>query len=153
VSTAGSEAVLYSFLDEESPTGVIRDPVGNLYGTTALGGASGGGTVFKIDSTGKRTVLHSFRGGADGEYPSAGLIRDAAGNLYGTTYGGGTSNWGTVFKVDTKGHEAVLYSFAGGSDGAAPVAGLVQDRGGNLYGTTKYGGAYGAGVVFKLEVQ
>jgi len=108
VSTAGSEGVLYSFPDEESPTGVIRDSVGNLYGTTALRGASGGGTVFKIDSTGKKTVLHSFRGGADGEYPSAGLIRDAAGNLYGTTYGGGRSNWGTVFKVDTKGHETVL---------------------------------------------
>jgi uncharacterized repeat protein (TIGR03803 family) len=74
VSTADSEAVLYSFPDEESPTGVIRDSVGNLYGTTALGGAAGGRTVFKIDSTGKKTVLHSFRGGADGEYPSAGLI-------------------------------------------------------------------------------
>ena len=153
VSTAGNEAILYSFPDEESPTGVIRDSSGNLYGTTALGGASHDGTVYKIDSGGKKSVLHSFRGSTDGEYPSAGLIRDTAGNLYGTTYGGGRSNWGTVFKVDTKGHETVLYSFVGGSDGAAPVAGLVQDGGGNLYGTTKYGGAYGAGVVFKLEVQ
>ena len=153
VSTAGSEAVLYSFPDEESPNGVIRDSVGNSYGTTALGGASGAGTVFKIASSGKKTILHSFRGGSDGEYPSAGLIRDSAGNLYGTTYSGGTSNWGTVFRIDAKGHETVLYSFAAGSDGASPVAGLVRDSSGNLYGTTKYGGAYGAGVVFKLELQ
>ena len=153
VATAGSEAVLYSFPDEESPNGVIRDSVGNSYGTTALGGASGAGTVFKIDTTGKKTVLHSFRGGNDGEYPSAGLIRDTAGNLYGTTYSGGSSNWGTVFRVDAKGHETVLYSFTGGSDGASPVAGLVRDGSGNLYGTTKYGGTYGAGVVFKLEPQ
>jgi uncharacterized repeat protein (TIGR03803 family) len=153
ISAAGAETILYSFPDQENATGVIRDVAGNLYGSTTSGGRFGDGTVFKIDSTGKKTVLHSFKGGSDGAYPSAGLIQDAAGNLYGTTYGGGRFNWGTVFKIDSTGKESILHSFTAGSDGASPVAGLVQDGAGNLYGTTKYGGAYGAGTVFELKIQ
>ena len=94
-------------------------------------------------------VLHTFTG-ADGANPYAGLIRDAAGNLYGTTAFGGASNHGVVFKLTPYGSETVLHSFTGGTDGWAPFAGLIRDAAGNLYGTTASGGAYGEGVVFKL---
>src|SRR5271157_5755669 len=88
------------------------------------------------------SVLYSFTGyPGDGAIPYAGLVRDAQGNLYGTTSGGGASSAGTVFKVDTTGKETVLYSFTvGGQDGVLPYAGLVRDAQGNLYGTTSYGG-------------
>jgi len=155
VTKTGKETVLYSFtngLDGGYPfAGLVRDTSGNLYGTTYSGGASSVGTVFKVTKTGTETVLYSFSGGADGEYPYAGLVRDSLGNLYGTTSEGGASNVGTVFKVTPTGQETVLYSFAGGTDGANPFAGLVRDRKGNLYGTTEAGGASGVGTVFKLS--
>ena len=162
VAQAQTFTVLYNFTgaDGGAPqAGLIRDSSGNLYGTTE-GGGSGYGVVFELTATGTYTVLHEFctvRYCTDGEYPFAGLVRDAAGNLYGTTYAGGTSNacgdsgCGTVFKVNKHGKESVLYSFTGEPDGAAPDAGLVQDAAGNLYGTTVEGGAYGSGTVFKLS--
>lgn len=160
----GKETVLYSFLggvDGWNPmAGLIRDSSGNLYGTTFQGGGTGCGgqgcgTVFKLDTTGKETVLYSFAGVPDGEYPAASLVRDAAGNLYGTTVSGGSTNCGrygcgTVFLLNTAGKETVLHTFTGGTDGDAPEAGLVMDGGGNLYGTTSYGGVSGNGTVFKL---
>jgi uncharacterized repeat protein (TIGR03803 family) len=85
-------------------------------------------------------VLHSFTGGSDGAYPEAGLIADAAGNLYGTTWGGGAGGQGTVFQLDPSGNLTVLYSFTGG-DGSRPGASLLADAAGNLYGTTSSGGA------------
>ena len=97
------------------------------------------------------TVLYNFAGSPDGAHPFAGLVRDASGNLYGTTYTGATSGYGTVFKVDPKGKETVLYSFTGGNDGGSPVGGVVRDSEGNLYGTTQYGGAYENGAVFKVD--
>ncbi len=100
----------------------------------------------------KETVLYRFTGGADGGTPWTGtLLRDAAGNLYGTTGAGGASNAGTVFKLDTTNKETVLYSFTGGTDGGLPLAGLVQDAAGNLYSTTFYSGADSFGVVFKRD--
>ncbi len=96
------------------------------------------------------TVLYNFTGPPDGGYPYAGLVRDAAGNLYGTTHQGGSSDYGTVFKVDTSGTEAVVHSFTGGADGGYPYAGLIQDKSESLYGTTWRGGS-GYGVVFKLD--
>jgi uncharacterized repeat protein (TIGR03803 family) len=151
----GTETVLYSFTggaDGSNPfAGLIRDSAGNLYGSTEQGGdASGFGVVFKLDTTGTETVLHSFTGGADGAHPYAGLIRDSAGNFYGTTKDGGASDAGVVFKLDTTGTETVLHSFRGG-DGAYSRAGVIRDSAGNLYGTTCFGGASGAGVVFKLD--
>jgi uncharacterized repeat protein (TIGR03803 family) len=142
--------------------GLVRDSKGNLYGTTFDGGAasSASGTVFKVDRTGKETVLHSFRSSrGDGAFPTADLIRDAEGNLYGTTdEGGDFSLYGTVFKLNAAGKESLLYSFSGGTDGAFPEAGLIQDASGNLYGVTFDGGAAGCsigaglcGVVFKLD--
>jgi uncharacterized repeat protein (TIGR03803 family) len=152
--------VLYNFMggtDGESPNGhLVLDSDGNLYGTTDLGGGAGTGcggmlnrycgTVFKLAPDGTETILHSFAGGVDGENPNGGLVLDAQGNLYGTTSGGGAgcsggNGCGTVFKVTAGGKETVLYSFMGGTDGSIPLAGLVMDAQGNLYGTTGAGGS------------
>jgi uncharacterized repeat protein (TIGR03803 family) len=148
--------LLYSFeggTDGEQPhADLIRDAAGNFYGTTEGGGPLKCGTVFKLDTTGTETVLYTFTGKpADGSLPMAGLIRDAAGNLYGTTFYGGTLDFGTVFKLDPTGVETILHGFTGGTDGANPGAGLVRDRAGNLYGTTFYGGESGFGTVYKLD--
>lgn len=151
ISASGQESILFSFANFVAPTTVVRDSAGNLYGTTTIGGSAGYGTVYKLDTTGKLTVLHTFHEG-DGEGPYCGVVRDSAGNLYGTTYSGGAFSFGTVFKVDATGAESILYSFQVGSDGAQPLGPVVQDSSGNLYGTTKYGGAYGGGAVFKLKV-
>jgi uncharacterized repeat protein (TIGR03803 family) len=179
VDTRGKETVLHSFCpqypncpDGAGPyTRVIQDGQGNLYGTTAEGGnsgcfaGSGCGTVFKLSKAVKETVLHSFTGGADGATPYAGVIQDAKGNLYGTTYYGGKgkcndgfgTGCGVVFKLGTTGKETVLHRFTGGIDGSYPDAGVIQDAKGNLYGTTQEGGdlsgcdGLGCGVVFKLS--
>ncbi len=167
--TAQSFNELYEFqggADGGSPNDLIRDSAGNLYGTTIAGGETIFGTVFKLDTSGKKTILYNFMGGTDGTEPHGSLVIDAGGNLYGTTeYGGdlgvlcaGMQGCGVVFKVDPTGHETVLYSFTGGADGAQPLAGLMLDSTGNLYGTTAGGGigecdywAVGCGVVFKLD--
>jgi uncharacterized repeat protein (TIGR03803 family) len=155
----GVEVILHSFTgsggDGANPeAGLVMDASGNLYGTTASGGAGGYGTVFKVPSIGGvEVILHSFTGsGGDGASPHAGLVIDASGNLYGTTTSGGADGYGTVFTVPSGGGvEATLYSFTGsGSDGARPEAGLILDGSGNLYGTTASGGAYGYGTIFKL---
>ena len=165
LDATGRETVLYNFTsgsDGSQPHGaLVRDADGNLYGTTSQGGGSGCapyngcGTVFKLDPTGTETVLYRFTGGADGEFPSGSLVRDPAGNLYGTTIDGGSSDFGTVFKLDTTGTKTVLHSFTGYPDGNWPWAGLVRDAAGNFYGTTTSGGTgcatYGCGTVFKLD--
>jgi uncharacterized repeat protein (TIGR03803 family) len=148
--------VLYNFKGAKGGANpyapLIRDSAGNLYGTAEAGGSSGAGTVFKVDKSGKETVLYSFTGGADGANPFAGLLRDAAGNLYGATAYGGASGVGTVFKLSKTGKETVLHSFAGGtSDGCYPFGGLLQDTAGNLYGTTEVCGASGVGTIFKIS--
>jgi len=101
------------------------------------------------------TVLYNFTGSPDGASPTGSLIQDSAGNLYGTTYYGGASNNGTVFKVDTSGTETVLYNFCSVSncaDGANPSGSLIQDSAGNLYGNASGGGAnLFSGVVFKVD--
>jgi len=155
VSAAGQETVLYSFMggsDGSSPTGgVIRDSAGNLYGATLYGGTGNAGTVYKLSAAGQETVLYAFSGGVDGYFPESGVIRDSAGNLYGTTSAGGHINCGVVYKVDTAGQETVLYQFMGGADGQGPYAGVIRDSAGNLYGTTFYGGAMGLGVVYEVD--
>ncbi|HEY5046665.1 MAG TPA: choice-of-anchor tandem repeat GloVer-containing protein [Rhizomicrobium sp.] len=163
----GNKITLYAFQggsDGEGPNSeLVMDASGNLYGTTGSGGSCsvtsyGCGTVFKIAPDGTETVLYVFQGGTtDGEEPEAGLIADSAGNLYGTTFLGGTHktcNCGIVFRVSPSGSETVLYSFQGGSDGENPDAGLIMDKAANFYGTTSYGGTsrchIGCGTVFKL---
>jgi uncharacterized repeat protein (TIGR03803 family) len=167
---AAQERVLHSFGsgpdDGSTPVaGLIFDAAGNLYSTTSGGGTYGPGTVFELTPAGTETVLYSFGAFGDGVSPYAGLIFDAAGNLYGTTYGGGAyqcslgAGCGTVFELSPNGTggwtETVLHSFGNGTDGAIPSAGLIFDAAGNLYGTTAYGGDYGGyngdGTVFELS--
>jgi len=146
---------LYSFAsgtDGAYPyAGLIMDAKGNLYGTTTQGGENNEGTVFKLSTTGTDKILHFFPAyGGDGKYPHAVVIRGKKGNLYGTTYGGGAYDEGTVFQLTTKGIETVLHSFANnGIDGYNAASGLVMDKSGNLYGTTVSGGI-GGGTVFKV---
>jgi uncharacterized repeat protein (TIGR03803 family) len=141
--------VLYSFKgtrDGAVPYAtLIRDPQGNLYGTTS----GGWGSIFRLDPAGKLKVMHQFNG-KDGQTPYAGVIRDAKGNLYGTAYTGGDYSYGTVFKLAKSGKLMVLHSFGGG-DGAYPRAPLIRDERGNLYGTTQEGGTEGCGTVFKVD--
>ncbi|MGH6847915.1 MAG: choice-of-anchor tandem repeat GloVer-containing protein, partial [Methylocella sp.] len=163
LSPGGTETVLHTLngfpSDGSQPeAGLIADSSGNLYGTTSQGGASGNGVVFKLSPGGTETVLYSFKGGSDGSHPQAGLIADSSGILYGTTPRGGGSvsgcdggaGCGVVFKLSPGGTETVLYAFTNGSDGGEPLAGLIADSRGNLYGTTFRGGALGSGTVFKL---
>jgi uncharacterized repeat protein (TIGR03803 family) len=157
------EQVLHSFpafsTDGHTPGvgSLIVDGSGSLYGTTAGGGCCGG-VIFKLapgkDGRWKETILYEFQGGADGFEAGAGVVRDPAGNLYGTTINGGSGcGCGVVYKLapNPKGKwtYTVLHTF-GGIDGAQPDANLILDSNGNLYGTTATGGVNGGGVVFEL---
>lgn len=166
-STNGVYSLRHAFTstDGAAPSaGVIADSAGNLYGTTSGGGANNAGTIFRLTPGGTLTTLYSFcsmTGCSGGRYPTAGLIADASGNLYGTTQYGGvcSSCGGVVFKIHADGTGyTVLHSFMGGdSDGLVP-SGLTADASGNLYGTTQGGGnsgcgfdgIFGCGTVFKL---
>jgi uncharacterized repeat protein (TIGR03803 family) len=145
---------------------LVMDTQGNLYGATYNGGNSatqcypnpGCGVVFKLDTSGNETLLHTFTNTPDGAYPFGALVLDAQSNLYGATLSGGAYDWGTVFKIDPSGNETVLYSFCiealkgyPCTDGANPNGGLVRDAQGNLCGTTEQGGASGYGTVFRLS--
>jgi len=160
----GTFNVLYNFTggtDGGIPLGgLIADEHGNLYGTTAYGGTYGAGVVFKLDRHGKESVLYTFTGGADGGSPQDSLLRDQDGNLYGTTAGGGSYGAGVVFKLDSSGNETVLHTFTNGADGGTPIAGLIADDAGNLYGTASTGGnggqscpfgPSGCGLVFQID--
>jgi len=165
------ESVIHTFAGGTSdgywPAGLIMDADGNLYGNTAGGGTHNAGVVFKLAPSGnswKETILYNFSRAPDGGGPSGDLVFDAAGNLYGTTAAGGTNanhnglGDGTVFRLspnpDASWSETVLHSFGAGDDGAMPLAGLVLDAAGNLYGTTPYGGGTpegGHGTAFQLS--
>jgi len=155
LDTAGNETPLYSFNgkpDGQAPVGsVVTDAAGNFYGTTAYGGANGYGTVFMVNAAGVETILQSFTGGADGGIPNGGLVRNRAGDLYGTTFTGGSANLGTVFKVTSAGVFSTVYTFPDVAHGSHPNATLTLDKSGNLFGTTQYGGSANRGAVFTLE--
>ena len=155
-----TEKVLYAFTgggDGSNPYGgLVRDKAGNLYGVTYAEGSTIClcGTVFELTSTGSMVTLYQFVGGTDGANPFETLIRDSKGTLYGTTEKGGNTicpypGCGTIFEVTTNGTEKILHSFSG-SDGAGPLAGLLRDTKGNLYGTATWGGPENFGNVFKL---
>jgi uncharacterized repeat protein (TIGR03803 family) len=177
VTPNGAETVRHGFTgfageaDGAGPEGgVSTDSAGNLFGTTSVGGADNDGAVFMLAPDASEAVLYSFCAQAhcsDGGEPQAAVIRDDAGNLYGTTYAGGNQGClggfgcGTVFRLAPNGTETVLHAFAGGSDGEYPVASLIRDRAGNLYGTTLDGGTgtcnngtgeapAGCGIVFEI---
>lgn len=160
ISASGKWFLLHSFAGPPTDggyplSGLILDAKGNLSGTTELGGAKKVGTVFRLDPTGKESVVHSFTGGAlgeaDGANPRGGLLLDGASNLYGTTMGGGAQNAGTVFKIDSSENETVVYAFTGEPDGEYPMGSLVRDSAGNLYGITNVGGSANFGTIFKVD--
>jgi uncharacterized repeat protein (TIGR03803 family) len=161
-------SVIYSFPNTGSgpsrvSNNLILDGAGNLYGVSAQGGKYQQGTVFEVTQTGKLTVLYSFKGSPDGAGPLSSLFRDAAGNLYGTTFAGGITSQcangdtgcGAVYKLTPTGKETVLYAFSGSSDGALPTMSVAVDNAGNVYGTTlndaEAGGDAGNGLVYKIS--
>ncbi len=162
------EKRLYSFSnkggDGQSPQGtLIFDSAGNLYGTTSAGGSDGVGTVFELmrnpDGSWTEKILHSFlNNGVDGQDPIDGLVLDSAGNLYGTTFGGGEFVVGTVFELSPTSSgpwsEQLLHAFSPNvslKDGNRPRGNLVIDTHGNLYGTTLLGGLNFDGTVYELS--
>ena len=129
-----------------STAGLTRATDGNFYGTTSTGGANSAGTIFRISPSGALTTIYSFcpqAGCPDGAYPKGALLQASDGNLYGTTYGLGFSNTtGTIFKITLSGTLTTLYTFSTtGTGGQYPLAGLIQGKDGNLYGTTSRGSA------------
>jgi uncharacterized repeat protein (TIGR03803 family) len=155
LSPEGIETVLHTFTggsDGARPKGsLVADAEGNLYGTTSTVERFNGGTIFKITPSGVKTELLTFTAGSDqdGYSPNPGLSLDAEGNIYGTTFSGGSSNLGAVFEITASGAELVLHSFAG-SNGSTPYAGVIFDQSSNLCGTTGFGGADNQGAIFKL---
>jgi len=167
LTPSGGFSILHSFAGGPGDgclpfSSLLLDAAGNLYGTTDQCGAFGYGTVFKLDATGNETTLYSFTGGSDGSFPYAGVVQDAAGNLYGTTGFGGdfdhdctlsgdTPGCGVVFELSPTGQLTVLHAFQGTTDGLWPYWGVTLDAVGNLYGVTATGGAScGCGTVFKI---
>jgi uncharacterized repeat protein (TIGR03803 family) len=155
VPSTQTETVLYSFTggsDGGYPYCSVILSGGNLYGTTYYAGASGEGVVFEVPTAGgSETVLHSFTGSPDGEYPFSGLVIGPKGTLYGATDDGGSSGYGTVYQVAANGNEKVLFSFDY-TDGGFPYQSFACDTGcDDLYGTTEEGGTYGYGTLFKYN--
>jgi len=157
-----AESVLYNFdangNDEAFPWGnLVSDASGNLYGATEQGGAAGYGSIFEASptSTGWNvTELYSFTLLNDGGFPKSGVITDAAGNLYGTTYGGGSANYGTAWELSPSSGGTwtltTLHTFLGSPDAGHSLSGLVFDKSGNLYGAAPQGGVEGGGAIFEL---
>ncbi|HEY3915536.1 MAG TPA: choice-of-anchor tandem repeat GloVer-containing protein [Verrucomicrobiae bacterium] len=131
-------------------TDLAQGSDGNFYGTTEHGGSNFYGAVYQMSATGS-TIIYSFTDGTDGANPLASLTQGSDGNFYGTASQGGNAGYGTVFKIAASGSLTPLYSFTNGTDGANPVAALVQGSDGNWYGTTSFGGAnVYYGTVFKI---
>jgi uncharacterized repeat protein (TIGR03803 family) len=156
--------VIHNFTVSDGATpyaGPTLDRLGNVYGTTYLGGSSGNGSVYKLSRRGSSWVfrsLYSFTAGSDGSGPGFGSLAFNSGSLFGTTEGGG--NFGTAFEVwranpgsglPDAWKESVVHSFGSGKDGAQPLNGVVFDAAGNFYGTTSLNGAYGNGAVYEVR--
>ena len=163
-AAATTTDVIFSFEENEgeyADTDLETDSAGNIYGTTALGGEHGSGTVFQLSPTPNgwdHTVLYSFTGGADGSEPYKGVSIDRRGNLYGTAVTGGSGGCeggcGVVYKLTKSGgtwNQTVIYAFTGGDDGSGPGARVTVDRSGSIYGMTPTGGANGVGMIYKLH--
>lgn len=154
IDPAGNETILHDFSKTDGRdvfSGIIMDAAENFCGTTDGGGTFDDGTLYKFDSNHVLTVLVNFESNTIGATPSGGLVRDFAGNLYGTVAFGGPSNAGGVFKWETQGQLRFLHWFTGDPDGHAPEAALIRDNAAHLYGTTSLGGVANAGTVFRLD--
>ena len=165
VTPSGTVTALYSFCSQSNCTdgsfprsALVQTSDGSFYGTTVMGGAYTYGTVFKITPAGVFTQLYNFcaqRNCPDGFWPVGGLVLASDGNFYGTTQGGGTHGYGTVFKITPTGSLTTIYNFCAQTrctDGSQPEAALIQATDGNLYGTTWAGGRVGAGTVFRITL-
>ena len=156
LTAAGTETVVASFAGGTASWGpvgaLLQSSDGNFYGTTYWGGTNNNGTVFKLAPDGAITTLWSFGSSSDGQFPFGGLVQASDGNFYGTTGSGGTTGYGTVFRVTPGGVETVLWNFGTGTDGFAPHGALVTGSDGNLYGTTSLGGANASGTIFKITL-
>jgi len=163
VTPGGSETVLHTFgasaNDGIDPGGrLVQASDGNLYGVTNLGGITGAagssGTVFRVTPAGDVQNFYQFAGGlsGDGTEPVGSLIQASDGNLYGATYGGGTDNSGTVFRVTLTGAESVVYAFGFGGDAANPNGSLIQASDGNIYGLAFSGGALNYGALYEVSL-
>jgi uncharacterized repeat protein (TIGR03803 family) len=170
ITPAGTLTTIYNFCSQVNCTdgsypqaGLTLGADGNFYGVVGAGGVNGGGTIFKITPAGTFTVVYSFcsstavGGCPDGAAPVSGLVLGTNGNFYGTTLGGGLSNFGTVYEMTPSGKVTAIHSFCTStnseghcSDGELPYAGLVQGSNGNFYGTTQNGGTSGYGTVFEV---
>jgi len=159
IDSAGKYTLLHSFSgwDGAYPGSghLTIDLAGNLYGVTTSGGAYGEGTLYELSAKGKFSVLYSFKGGtSDGCGPWGSVVRDDSGNFYGTTYGCGSKDYGTVWKVSNTGKENILHNFVGGTvDGCNPYAGVARDSKGNLYGATTYCGTSDYGTLYQLSAK
>ncbi|HLV81249.1 MAG TPA: choice-of-anchor tandem repeat GloVer-containing protein [Chthonomonadaceae bacterium] len=155
ITTSGAYSVLYAFdpsngMDGETPVGgMVQSANGSFYGTCSQGGAYYDGTVFKITSGGAETTVHAFNG-SDGFDPAASLIRGIDGNLYGTT--AGASENGNIFQIAPNDTVTSIYTFPGSPKGSGPTGSFWQDANGAFYGTTEYGGTYGVGEVYAVQV-
>ncbi|MEO0802914.1 MAG: choice-of-anchor tandem repeat GloVer-containing protein [Cyanobacteria bacterium J06642_2] len=158
VTPEGDFIRLHSFSigDGSSPSAkLVLGPDGNFYGTTQFGGIeNSGGTVFRITPSGLLITLYTFafNDNRDGEEPQAGLVLAEDGNFYGTTREGGFSNGGTVFRITPEGELTTLHSFRDIADGSSPIGGLIQASDSWLYGTVKFNGPRGSGVVYRIRV-
>src|SRR5580692_10466664 len=162
LTPSGTVTTIYSFCSLASCTdgayplgGLVLGTDGNLYGTTAEGGASNYGTVFKISTTGTLKTLHSFIS-TDAAAPYSALIQVTSAIFLGTSYEGGAANGGTVYEVTTSGKVTTIYSFCAQprcTDGADPVEALVRGSDGNFYGTTPFGGTSNLGTIFKISTK
>jgi len=160
ISAKGTYKILYSFgatdTDGNAPATVTLDASDNLYGTTAFGGTSGIGTVFKLTASTNwsETILYSFGSvPSDGDDPLGVPVFDEQGNLYGTTFLGGNAACGTVYRLTPTGEETILHNFGGTGDGCSPDGGLLRDPKGVLYGDTTAGGTGSytpGGTLYKL---
>ena len=169
VTIGGKFTTLHTFCaagvdctDGEFPVGLVQGSDGNFYGAASIGGGThnggDGGTIFEISPSGEFRKLYTFcsrSNCSDGSYPESGPMQANNGDLYGTTYDGGSQGYGVVYEITTSGTFKVLYNFcsqADCADGAGPFGGLIHDPDGNLYGTTLNGGANGYGTVFEITI-
>jgi len=155
MTPAGSVTILHAFTNSDgaSPYGaLVLGSDGNFYGTTLQGGSHSDGTVFQLTTGGTLTALYNFSGSADGASPYGKLVQATDGNFYGVTAQGGSSGYGTVYKITSGGTLTTLHNFtAAKSDASTPRDGLIQATDGFFYGTTSAGGANGQGTAYKIS--